>query len=158
MFPAPFLMRHQDGVTSTRLLASREETENFPNQTDVGVYFWWRRGQFAVRFAVPVGVFSSRRSWKRILTCDCHMSVCVSPPVHHRHVSEAAPHAGRRSGCRKKGAGFGKRRAHRLAAAAGRLMWNTTWGGRWQLPQEVGRWSRMSGWLVETERGRCREV
>lgn len=39
IFPAPFLMPHQDGATSTRLSASREEAENLPNQTDVEVYF-----------------------------------------------------------------------------------------------------------------------
>lgn len=107
-----------------------QSNENPPvqNQTDVEVYFGWQWGQFGVSFVVPVGVFSSRRSWKRIFTCDCHMSVCISPPVHHRHFSEVV-----------KGAGFGARRADRLATAAGWLMWNTARGSRRQLPQEVGR-------------------
>lgn len=118
-----------------------------PNQTDMEVYFGWQWGQFAVSFVVPVGVFSSRRSWKRILTCDCHMSVCISPPVHHRQFSEAV-----------KGAGFGARRADCLATAAGRLMWNAARGSRWQLPQEVGRWGARA--LDDRElggRGRDRE-
>lgn len=127
-----------------------QSNENPPvqNQTDVEVYFGWQWGQFGVSFVVPIGIFSSRRSRKRIFTCDCHMSVCISPPVHHRHFSEVV-----------KGAGFGARGADRLATAAAWLMWNTARGSRRQLPQEVG---RMTGSLVaaqvEAERGGCWEL